>query len=166
MVLEHQCRVHNLMVAASMEYRRSHWFRQSLGSANRSDDDRLSKTADSLAVKIVDAMLFKDEAAMGDAGVDGDPAFQDVFGKRFPRTKDGLSLADFQLSSRMFKHRCSYMVYSQVFASLPGAVKSAVFIRLREVLEGGTDFPEIKPSEREKMVRILKETVPGYATGP
>jgi hypothetical protein len=54
------------------------------------------------------------------------------------------------------------MIYSQVFASLPAPVKSAVFVRLRTVLEGGKDFPEIKASEREKIVRILKETVSGY----
>ena len=163
MVLEHQCRMHNLLVAASMEYRRSHWFQESLGTGKGSDPDRLPKLADSLAVKITDAMLFKDEASMGDTGVDGDPLFQDTFGKRFPKSKDGLSLADFQLSSRIFKHRCSYMIYSQVFANLPTALKSAVFVRLRRVLEEGKDFPEIKPSEREKISRILKETIPGYS---
>lgn len=162
MVLEHQCRMHNLLVAASMEYRRSQWFQQSLGAGNGSD--RLPKLAESLATKITDAMLFKDEAPMGDAGVDGDPLFQDTFGKRFPKSKDGISLADFQLSSRIFKHRCSYMIYSQVFDSLPAAVKSAVFVRLRAALEGGRDFPDIKASERKKIVRILEETAPGYTS--
>jgi len=165
MVLEHQCRVHNLLVAASMEYRRTQWFHESLGSSKGPGDGRLPKLADSLAAKITDAMLFKDEAPMGDAGVDGDPLFQDTFGKRFPKTKDGISLADFQLSSRLFKHRCSYMIYSQVFANLPLPVKSAVFARLHEVLEGNQDFPEIKTAERGKLVRILKETVPDYSAG-
>ena len=163
MVLEHQCRLHNLLVAASMEYRRTQWFHQSLGVGKGPADDRLPKLAESLAEKITGPMLFKDEAPMGDAGVDGDPLFQDAFGKRFPKSKDGLSLADFQLSSRIFKYRCSYMIYSQVFANLPAEVRSAVFARLRTVLEDGKGFPEIKASEREKIARILKETVSGYS---
>ena len=169
MVLEHQCRIYNLLVAGSMEYRRYCWLRRSLdGPAGRvrdGADEREVKMAASLAAKIVDALLFKDEAPMGEGGVDGDVAFQDAFAKRFPKTREGDSLADFQLGSRMFKHRCSYMVYSQAFDALPAPVKSAVAARLKDVLESGRDFPEMKAPERARIAAILEETLPAYAGG-
>lgn len=161
MVLEHQCRLHNLLVAASMEYRRMHWFSKSLEPGADPDDGRAGRSADEKAMEIVDALLFKDEAEMGDGGVDGDPLFQEVFSARFPKGDEG-SLVDFQLSSRMFKNRCSYMVYSRAFEVLPPRVKSAVFKRLKAVLEEGIDFPEIQEKERHRITAILRRTVEGY----
>jgi hypothetical protein len=160
--LEHQCRLHNLLVAASMNYRRTYWFQKSLDPQADPDLGKAGAIADDLAAEVVDAMLFKDEASMGDGGVDGDTAFQDAFAKRVPKTKDGDSLADFQLSDRLFKYRCSYMIYSPAFVALPPRVKSAVFSRLREVLGKEEGFPEIKPTERRRITEILRETVPGY----
>ncbi len=163
MVLEHQCRMHNLLVSASMEYRRMHWFSKTLEPDADPDDGRAGKTADEHAVAIVDAMLFKDEAPMGDGGVDGDAAFQDAFIARCPRTDDGGTLAEFQLGSRLFKNRCSYMIHSQAFKVLPQRVKGAVFSRLKEVLEQGKDFPEIGEKERRRISEILRRTVEGYS---
>jgi hypothetical protein len=163
MVLEHQCRMHNLLVSASMEYRRMHWFSKTLEPDADPDDGRAGKTADEHAVAIVDALLFKDEAPMGDGGVDGDMAFQDIFAARFPKTEDGGTLAEFQLGSRLFKSRCSYMIYSQAFKVLPQRVKDAVFSRLKEVLEQGEDFPEIGEKERRRISEILRRTVDGYS---
>ncbi|MBX3742716.1 MAG: hypothetical protein KF712_17155 [Akkermansiaceae bacterium] len=163
MVLEHQCRMHNLLVSASMEYRRLHWFSKTLEPDADPDDGRAGKTADEHAVAIVEAMLFKDEAPMGDGGVDGDAAFQDAFAARYPKTDDGGTLAEFQLGSRLFKSRCSYMIYSQAFKVLPPRVKGAVFSRLKEVLEQGKDFPEIGEKERRRISEILRRTVEGYS---
>ncbi len=162
LVLEHQCRTHNLLSAASMEYRRAYWFGKSLEPAADPDQGRAGKTADEHAELIVDALLFKDEAPLGDGGVDGDPAYQEAFAARFPRTDEG-SLADFHLGSRLFKNRCSYMIYSGAFRSLPPRVKGAVFARLREVLEEGKDFPEIGEKERRRIAGILRRTAGGYS---
>ena len=162
MVLEHQCRLHNLLAAASMEYRRVHWFGKSLEPDADPDLGRAGKTADDHAEIIVDAMLFKDEAAMGDGGVDGDPAFQEAFAARFPKTEEGDSLAEFHLGSRLFKNRCSYMIYSKAFLSLPLRVKSAVFARLADVLGNGKDFPDMGETERRRIAEILRRTVKGY----
>jgi len=162
MVLEHQCRTHNLLVAASMEYRRMHWFSKSIEPDADPDLGRAGKTADEHAQLIVDALLFKDEAPMGDGGVDGDPAFQEAFAARYPKTEDGGTLAEFQLGNRLFKNRCSYMIYSRAFKVLPQRVKGAVFTRLREVLEQGRDFPEIGEKERRRITEILRRTVEGY----
>lgn len=163
MVLEHQCRMHNLLVSASMEYRRMHWFSRSLEPDSDPDLGRAGKAAVEHASLIVDALLFKDEAPLGDGGIDGDIAFQEVFTARFPRSEDGGSLAEFHLGNRLFKNRCSYMIYSQAFKVLPPRVKEAVFTRLKEVLEQGSDFPEIGEKERRRITEILRRTVEGYS---
>jgi hypothetical protein len=165
MVLEHQCRMHNLLVAASMEYRRMFWFSKTLEPDGDPDAGRAGRTADEHAVAIVEAMLFKDEAPIGDGGVDGDSAFQEVFSARYPKMDDGGTLAEFQLGSRLFKNRCSYMIHSQAFKVLPQRVKRAVFSRLNEVVEQGKDFPEIGEKERRRISEILRRTVEGYPEG-
>lgn len=167
MVLEHQCRVHNLLVSAAMNYRRIHWLQKSLDPAADPDQGAAGKHADESAKRIADVLLFENEAEMGENGIEGDPAFQEAFTKRFPKSKDGRSLADFQINDRLFKHRCSYMVYSRSFTDLPLRVKSAVLTRLREVLESPPApgmHPEIKTSERRKILSILGETLPGWDT--
>jgi hypothetical protein len=166
MLLEHQCIVHNQLVSATMNYRRIHWLQKSLDPAADPDAGAAGKHADESARKIADLLLFENEAELGENGIEGDPAFQEAFIRRFPRTADGRSLADFQLNDHLFKHRCSYMVYSEVFKSLPPRVMSAVIARLQAILEsdpGPGNHPEIKASERRKIVAILRETLPGWS---
>lgn len=165
MVLEHQCLVHNLLASAAMNYRRIHWLQKSLDATADPDLGAAGKHADDAARKIVDALLFENEAELGENGIEGDPAFQEAFTGRFPKSKNGRSLADFQLNDRLFKHRCSYMVYSKVFESLPPRVKSSVLSRLKSALESEpspTSHPKIKSSERHKIAGILQETLPSW----
>lgn len=85
--------------------------------------------------------------------------------RRFPKDQNGRSLADFQLNKRLFKYRCSYMIYSKAFDSLPERVKSAVLSQLRRVLESDPDtgnHPSIKASERRKITEILAKTLPAW----
>lgn len=164
LVLEHQCHLHNLMTSAGYRYRRNEWMLRAFdpaGNADRGSTDRLA-AAD--ARTIVDAMLFKDAATLGE-GVEGDDAFQQDFEKRFPKSSDGRSLAQFHLGSRLFKYRCSYMIYSRVFASMPAGLKSSVFARLVEILEAPESFEAygyLGTSERKRIAGILRETVPEY----
>jgi hypothetical protein len=162
LVLEHQCRVHNLITAASMQYRRGHWLQKALDPAADPDEGSAGRMADEAAKELVDALLFKDEAELGENGVEGDVAFQDAFSERYPRTKDGKSLADFQLQERIFKLRCSYMVYSQPFQDLPPRVKGAVMARLKVRLSGPEAAEWLKEGERGKIAAILAETLEGW----
>lgn len=165
MVLEHQCQVHNQLVSAGLNYRRIHWLQKSLDPAADPDAGAAGKHADESARRIVDLLLFENEAELGENGIEGDPAFQEAFTRRFTKSKDGRSLADFQLNDRLFKHRCSYMVYSKTFETLPPRVKSAVISRLHSTLESEPspeNHPAIKSSERRKIISILSETLPGW----
>jgi len=47
-------------------------------------------------------------------------------------------------------------------SSLPPRVKSAVFKRLKEVLEDGKDFPDMGETERRRITEILRRTVKEY----
>lgn len=162
LVLEHQCRVHNLMTAAAMRHRRAVWMARVLDPEGEGDSGTAAKVADSGARRIVEALLFKDEADLGEE-IEGDEAFQREFSARFPRAADGSSLADFRLYGRIFKNRCSYMVYSQAFRALPGRVREAVVAGLRTALdEGGEEFEYLKGSERKRIAGILTETLPGF----
>jgi hypothetical protein len=166
MVLEHQCQVHNHLVAAAMNYRRVHWLQSSLNPSADPDQGAAGRLADDAAEKIVDLLLFRSEASIGVDGIEGNRAFQEAFAARFPKSSAGRSLADFQLNDRLFKHRCSFMVYSRAFTHLPPRVKSAVILQLRSALEAGTadDKPLIlKASERKKILSILADTLPDWA---
>lgn len=167
MVLEHQCQVDNLITSAAYHYRRAAWMATTLDPAAKPDEGTAGRLADEDAAALVDALLFKDAAPMGE-GVEGDRAFQDQFEKRFPISSDGRSLAQFHLGSKLFKHRCSYMIYSKSFEALPPRVKSAVVARLRLILEGPEKMKEyayISASEKRRIAGILKETWPIYQPG-
>jgi hypothetical protein len=168
MVLEHQCRIHNLLTAASMNYRRASFLAKALDPASDPDLGSAGKIADAAAEKIIAALLFENEADLGEDGIEGYPAFQEAFTRRFPKSKEGRSLADFHLGTRIFKHRCSYMLYSAAFAALPARVKSALVSGLRMALEtpvSSGDFPHLADSERRRIAAILADTLPDWS-GP
>ena len=166
MVLEHQCPIYNQLISATMNYRRVHWLQKTLDPEADPDTGTAGRHADESARRIVDLLLFENEADLGPDGIEGDPAFQEAFTRRFPKDQSGRSLADFQLNDRIFKYRCSYMIYSEAFDALPARVKSAVLSQLRQVLENAPDtgdHPQIKASERRKIATILKETLPAWS---
>ncbi len=162
LVLEHQVKMHNLLNAAAMNYRRSVYFMQTL---NPDADPTLGSAgdiADSGAKDIVDYLFFKDETDLGD-GVEGDPGFQQAFVKRFPKSKDGESLVEFRLYGRIFKNRCSYMVYSEAFKGMPDVLKQRVIARMKRVVAGDEEgFEYLKESERKRIDTILSETLKGW----
>ena len=164
MLLEHQCDVHNSINEAAMRYRRNCWLSRSLKPPADPDTGTAGRLADEDAAKMVDCLLFKNEAAMGD-GVEGEEAFQEAFAQQYPRTKAGNSLADFHLGRHLFKNRCSYMIYSSAFTQLPERVKSSVLKLLRTRLEGPARAEDayLQEPEKKRIAAILRETVPGYA---
>jgi hypothetical protein len=171
MVLEHQVAVHNQLCAASVEVRRAQHFQSALAAMDpqrsAADAGELSGTAlvvaRSQVEKLLRLMLFSGEADLHGEGVDGDPAFQDAFQRGVPRSRDGRSLKDFQLSSRLFKYRCSYLIYSEAFANLPAPLRSMFYARLWEILQGRDTSPEfahLGATERSRIAEILADTLP------
>ena len=169
MVLEHQTSVQNILTKANQASLRAMHMQTSLQhelgeTVMREPTGTARRIIDHSAEDVVEALLFKDEAALPEGGIEGDPAFQTAFTQRAPQSSDGRSLKDFQLLHRLFKYRCSYMVYSLTFQHLTAPLKQTVFTRLKTVLEGQDTtghFAHLGEMERGHILRILAETLSG-----
>ncbi|MCG8406982.1 MAG: hypothetical protein MI923_17430, partial [Phycisphaerales bacterium] len=164
MVLEHQITAHNAITRAHFNTRR--WLHQNAVLAEHfgTASDELSDSTRRLIAKEADrllaVMLFKDEAPLEDWGVEGDERFQTAFLKGARHTADGQSLRDFNLMSRLFKNRLSYMIHSRAFDNLPSEFTEVFFRKLRAELAGEqTDVSaHLSAIERKRILAILRET--------
>ena len=163
MVLEHQCRTHNLMTKAKMGFLRARYFQESYSEdEDLTPKDGMSwKTANSSAKEIVSAFLFEDEVDPGGDGVEGSDAFARAFVEKGLENAKGKSLRDLRLYGRIFKNRCSYMIHSMAFKGLPDMVKEKVFFHLRSALSEDLDN-HLSEREKKTLRGILEETVPGF----
>jgi hypothetical protein len=82
---------------------------------------------------LVDYLVFKEEAPFG-APVQGVSTFTRTFAAEGPRDRQGRSLREFNLKTRLFTYRLSYMIYSDLFDTLPGSLKRRVYKRIADVL--------------------------------
>jgi hypothetical protein len=159
MVLAHQVTAHNLMTAANFETR--------IALAKKETDRRepLAARIQAVGEPLVRYLFFSHEAPLT-APIHGTTSFAADFAARGPKDKRGRSLRDFDLSTRLFKYPCSYLVYSPAFDALPKEVKEYVAKRMGEVLTGtdkSRDFAHLPPADRQAILEILQETKPALA---
>jgi hypothetical protein len=113
-------------------------------------------------------LLFADEVPLPAGGVEGDATFKkDFLSARKPAT-GGASLRDFDLRTRLFRHRCSYMIYSPVFTGLPGPMKQAIYRRLGEALNTtrpDREYLYLSAVEKQLIRGILKATLADLPAG-
>lgn len=130
------------------------------GGILSSEDER---ALDAQAAMLARYTLFAGEAALPSGGIDGDPHYADAFSaKRIPDTA-GRSLRDFDLRDRLFRYRCSYMIYSDVFQKgLSAGMKGRVYRKIGDALgnNAAREFAHIPPDERRTIKTILRETLP------
>ena len=168
MVLEHQTSTQNVLTKANQTSIRAMYMQRSLQKElGEKVEDQPTGTArriiDHCAEDVVDALLFKDEATLPEGGIEGDPAFQSAFTRNAMPSSEGRSLKDFQLLNRLFKYRCSYMIYSLTFKSLTPPLKETVLANLWEALDGSDPegrYAYLSISEKKNIQRILAETLP------
>lgn len=163
MVLEHQLAVHNALVEGNLVTRQAlHRDRKMKEAFGEPVDAPLSETNQrviaSQADRIVEKLLFTDEHTMPEAGVEGDPEFQTAFSANARRSSGHRSLKDFRLYERLFKYRCSYLIYSDAFQHLPEAVKTIVLSKIKKALT--TADSHLSESEKKRIFDILTETLP------
>lgn len=161
LVFEHQMGFVNRALEAG--YRTRAYLADGNGKLSAEHAAMLDEQADMLTRYL----LFADEAKFPDGGVGGDPAFKKDFLARGTRSSKGASLREFDLNTRIFKHRCSYMIHGSLFAGLPPEMKSRVFERLRTALDSNPpkEFEYLSSAERSTIRQILTETLPGFRTG-
>jgi hypothetical protein len=155
MVLEHQTRATNLMTRAGWEFRVARAV-----ASHSSGSPPLGGRVEEAVAELVDYLLFVDEPRLT-APVVGSSGFAVRFAAVGPRDRQGRSLRDLQLETRLMRYPLSYMVYSAQFAALPQDVQVAVRRRLDQVLTGRTSAPKyshLTAADRQAIREILAET--------
>ena len=113
-------------------------------------------------------LLFADEVLLPTGGVVGDADLKADFSKSRRITRAGVSLKDFDLRTRLFKHRCSYMIYSAAFQGLPPEMKQRVWRRLAEALDTAkpdAEYAYLPAAEKQVIRQILRETLSDLPKG-
>jgi hypothetical protein len=107
--------------------------------------------------------LFTEEAPVV-SPLRGSDDFARGFAAKGPRDKQGRSLRDFELQTRLFKYPCSFLIYSEAFESLPDVVKARIYERLWDILSGkdtAAEWQKIPDETRQAIREILVDTKPG-----
>jgi hypothetical protein len=151
MVLEHQTHMHNFITRLHYEATMA---LQSYGHLNYLKN---------ISESFLKYLLFTEEAPLTGA-ITGASGFAQDFAARGPRDPQGRSLRDFDLRTRLFRHPCSYLIYSEAFEALPEKMKAHLYRRLWEILSGKDtqpDFAKLTPANRLAIFEILRDTKPG-----
>lgn len=166
MVLEHQTDAHNLIARASFLTRQALHYQQALNrELNEPADhvwDSTRSRIKSACEPLVEYLLFSGEAELT-SRIQGTSGFADEFAQHGPRDRQGRSLREFDLETRLFKFRCSYLIYSPSFRALPSEARDYVLGRLGGVLRGQdqtTKFSHLAANERQAILEILRDTLP------
>jgi hypothetical protein len=159
---EHQAGFVNRVVEASYRARAAlHAGAGQLDAAQQAELDEQARI-------VTRYLLFADEVPLPAGGVEGDPAFKADFARNRHAAKNGASLKDFDLQSRLFRNRCSYMIYSAVFHGLPAEMKMRIFQRLGAALDTtkpDPDYAYLPAGEKQSIRRILRETLADLPAG-
>jgi hypothetical protein len=157
LILEHQAGFVNRVLGAS--YRARTWLHVGQGRLSPSQEADLDRQARSL----VRYLLFAEEVPLPGGGVEGDAAFKAAFLRdRKTVMPAGESLKDLDLQTKLFKHRCSFMIYTPIFSGLPADMKQRVYANLKRALDSAGqagDFAYLGAEESRTIRRILKGTL-------
>ena len=169
MVLEHQVAMHNALTAASYQVRIAQWrqaaLRKELGEPETNEyTGSALLVANSHVKKVLRALLYCGEAPLPEGGIEGGPDFQETFRSRRLAGSGGKSLRDFQLLNRLFKYRCSYLIYSRMWDGLPEKFRGMLYHKLFEILTTETpeqEYQHLGAAERRDILEILRATKKG-----
>ncbi|QDT29026.1 hypothetical protein Enr10x_43750 [Gimesia panareensis] len=147
LILDHQVQAHNLITRVSMEH-------------------QLGLESDARQ-RLVRYLLFLDEARLT-APVKGTTDYQSWFSGQGKRDSRGRSLKDFDLKTRLFQYRLSYLIYTDSFNQMPAAVRTRVLQDIYEFLnadaatlvkEWDVDPENFPHPERTAILQIVAETL-------
>ena len=153
LVLEHQAQMLNLITR--------------IGWEARVGGEVAHRPFASAVEEFVDYLLFIDESPLP-GPITGPTPFAKRFSENAPRDTRGRSLRDLDLTHRLLKYPCSYLIYSEAFDALPAEAKDAVYQRLWQVLNGhATDarYSALSADDRTAIIEILRDTkkdLPSY----
>ena len=171
MVLEHQTQMHNLLTRLNYQTKLALYQNEAMNEALQRPKDQLSDSTKRRINNAVDEtlkyLLFIEEAKFN-APIAGTSNFTAEFSAQGLQDKQGRSLRDFDLQQRLFRHPCSYLIYSEAFDALPKPALDLLYRKLWLVLTGQAQekgFAGITLAERKAVLEILrstKKTLPTY----
>ena len=166
MLLEHQTQFHNRVTFASYTTRQALHHQADMNKLfERPADyrsDSTNRRIKSAAEDLVEYLFFAKEFELT-SPIRGNSSFASEFEANGIRNSAGLSLRDLDLETRLLKHPCSYLIYTESFNSLPKTVLDLVRQRMMEVLQGqdqSESFAHLSDLDRKNILSILVETHP------
>ncbi len=141
LIMEHQLAIHNVITKASQNM-------------------RLGRPVSEFM--FVDNLLFSRAAQLSDGIVKND-AFVEAFSADARRSQAGDSLKDLQLDGRLFRNRCSFLIYSDSFLALPSSLKTRIYRALFDALhttDPTSRYAHLEEDEKIRIYSILMETHP------
>ncbi len=160
-------RMQNLITRVGWETRMALESQKAMNQALKRPADEVSDSTtrriNSAADALVAYMLFTDEAPL-DGRIAGASGFAEEFVRQGPRDRQGRSLRQFDLTRRIFRYPCSYLIYSEAFDRLPDAARDRIYRSLWDVLadrDHGRAFASLSSSDRQAILEILLDTKPG-----
>lgn len=158
MLFDHQIEGHALLVEARYRERITQYrAEQNEGKAPAWTLEETKEFFD----KFVRYLLFADEVSLAGTPVAGSPDFKQDFLAKKRTDAEGHSLRDFDLESRLFRNRLSYLIYSDSFEGAPQSMKNRVYDRLWTILSAETPpegYQYFEPGERQRILSILRTT--------
>jgi len=173
MILEHQVGMHNRLAAGALRVRKWIHYQEALSTemgetGSPTPTGTARRVVELEAEHILEHLLFVGEAALPEGGVQGGPDFPRAFGRNRHTDSRGRSLKDLDLRTRLFTHRCSYLIDSPAFDHLPSPLKAEILRRLGTILTAGTPptpFTHLDTTERRAIYEILTATRPDFTAG-
>jgi hypothetical protein len=168
MVLGHQVGAHNALTKALFSVKtalyREAALNRELGEPEGHRWDSTNTILKSSVDSLLKYFLLADEAKII-APLAGTTDFAREFASIGPRDRHGRSLRDLDLQTRLFKHPCSYLIYSESFDALPDELRQQFWQRLGEALseEGAPVSAHLSATDRRAIRKILRDTKPEAA---
>ncbi len=168
-VLAHQSHVQNLLTRVGYRVRMALYFdrqrNRDLGRAIDAVPDTTARLVENVTEPLVRAMLFVDEAPLAER-ISGTSGFAKTFATQGPRDGRGRSLFELDLTRRLLRYPCSYVIYSESFDALPVLAKNYIYRRLWAVLNSedtSEGFAHLSRSDRTAIREILLATKRDFA---
>ncbi len=167
LVLRHQVSIHNLLIDANHRARlrlhRDVGTETTDATANETLSEESTGELDRLAEKVVDGMLMVGEPVFSDP-VSGTSTFAEDFSRRGPTDSKGRSLRELDLTKKLFRYPCSYLIYTDSFDALPDRLLERVYAKMLAILTSQNNrkkYQHLTIADRTAILQILKETKPG-----
>ena len=161
LVFTHQVGMTNLLTRASWQARAADPSLHPPFTPTPGEEARIALMMSGVAREVVDYLLFIDEAKLTDR-IRGRSGFTERFSSTGPRDRKGRSLHELDLTRRLMKYPCSYLIYSRAFDVLPASAKDPIYRRLWEVLSGQEPDERYRSAlslaDRQSIVEILRDT--------